>query len=246
MNSYGRLLGSMGYPIDFAQAGAELGRAMSNFQETKRKSIYEACKNYVVKLVCTNECGAEIGFFKGFMYCDQKPFILTSGHIVGFNNAKEYHALFFQGTSMERKCKMELLHTGTFVRDTTTPAGVPVKVYRPDVALFKCDELPPHPPRPCAAQASVGDTVFIVGFKGTDEPQLSLSEGVVSYHGMDDMHVTAHADDGYSGSPVLSSHGFVLGMVKGGLGSTIKQVEVVSAKTIHDWLGAGGYPGFAS
>jgi hypothetical protein len=83
-----------------------------------------------------------------------------------------------------------------------------------------------------------------VGFKGVEEPQLSISDGIVSYVGFDSMHITAHADDGYSGSPVLSTQGYVVGMIKGALGTTIKQVEVVSAQKIHDFLVSKGLPGF--
>lgn len=91
---------------------------------------------------------------------------------------------------------------------------------------------------------SPGDPVCVVGFKGVDEAQLSISDGIVSFSTMDTMHITAHADNGYSGSPVLSSDGYFVGMVKAGLGISIKQVEVVPAQVIHAFLTSKGLPGF--
>jgi hypothetical protein len=237
----------MGFPVNY-----ELGRAVSdNMAEMKRKAIYEGCKNYVVKLICLDTFGNTCGFFNGFMYCSDEPLILTSGHMINFNGATRYQATFFQGTACEQRVELQLVKTGFPIAHTSSN-GTPCVVYNPDTALFKYDAkaIPPHPLRPYAAQASVGDTVFIAGFKGKEEPQLSFSDGIVSWIGWSknttEMHVTAYADNGYSGSPVFNADGYVIGMVKGGDGHTIKQVVVVPVANIHQWLGASEpvQPGF--
>jgi S1-C subfamily serine protease len=227
----------MCFPIDY-----ELGQAIIKNNEAKLKAIYEACKGYVVKLI-SSKGGQNQGFFNGFFYSDSN-IILSSGHICGFNGADKYEAVFYQGSTLEHRVELELLHVGSFVHDTTTHNGTPVKVYNPDVAVLECPNVPPHPPRPFAEHVTPGTLVCVVGFKGVEEPQLSISDGIVSYVGFDSMHITAHADDGYSGSPVLSTQGYVVGMIKGALGTTIKQVEVVSAQKIHDFLVSKGLPGF--
>lgn len=239
MNPYDKMRGSMGYPIDY-----EMGQAISKYNATKLQAIYDGCKNYVVKLVCSKG-GVTKGFFNGFFYGDNN-LILSSGHISGFNGADTYEALFFRGTNLESRCELKLLHVGSFIRHAISSRGVPVNVYNPDVAVLECPILnvPPHPPRPFAEQGYPGATVCVVGFKGVEEPQLSISDGIVSYSGLDIMHITAHADDGYSGSPVLSTQGYVVGMIRGDVGTTIKQVEVVDVKTMHAFLISKGLPGF--
>lgn len=236
MNHYDKLRGSMGFPIDY-----EMGSALAKHHTYKLKVIYEGCKNYVVKLQCTGH--GNTSFFNGFFYSDNNH-ILTSGHIVGFNGADKYYAVFDKGTSQEATSELQLLHVGTLVREATNSSDVPFNVYVPDVAVFQCPYVPAHPPRPFAIRASPGDQVCVVGFRGVDEAQLSISDGIVSYVNMETMHITAHADEGYSGSPVLSSEGYVVGMVKVGVGTSIKQVEVVPADNIHSFLRSKGLPGF--
>ena len=89
------------------------------------------------------------------------------------------------------------------------------------------------------------NTHTLVGpFQRSDFHLTTLEEGIVSHTGLDNMHITAHADNGYSGSPVFSTQGYVAGMIKGDVGTTIKQVEVVGATTIHTFLVSNGLPGF--
>mmetsp|Transcript_6140 Transcript_6140/g.15262 ORF Transcript_6140/g.15262 Transcript_6140/m.15262 type:complete len:242 (-) Transcript_6140:587-1312(-) len=238
MNVYDRLNTSMCVPGHFA-----MGAALAEHHANNLKVIYGTCKAHVVKLQCTGN-GKTSGFFNGFFYDDDDDngYVLTAGHICGFNGADTYTAVFSKGTSQEATHQLGLLHVGTFVCDTTTN-NTPVKVFEPDLAVFKCPFVPPHPPRPFATPVSPGDSVCVVGFRGVDEPQLSISDGIVSYSNMDTMHITAHADDAYSGSPVLSSEGYIVGMVKAGLGTSIKQVEVVPAQVIHAFLKSKGLPG---
>eukprot|EP00955_Chlamydomonas_euryale_P108253 365832-Chlamydomonas_euryale.AAC.8 len=285
MDPYDKLRGSMGFHVDY-----EKGLAFNTCKETKLKAIYEGCKSYVVNLVCSR--GDETGFFNGFFYNDSN-LVLTSGHISGWNGADKYEALYFQGTTLERRCELKLLHLGSFVRQEISDTGTPFNVRKgkegtkagkgqdetSDVTVLECPDVPSHPPRPYAEQGHPGASVCVVGFKGVEEPQLSICDGVVSYTGLNVMHtglnvmhtglnvmhtgldvmhtgldvmhtglnvmhITAHADDGYSGSPVLSTEGYVVGMIKGEVGTTSKQVKVVDVKTIHSFLVSKGLPGF--
>ena len=228
--------GAMGFPID-----AEVGAALAKHHTSKLKVIYEACKCYVVKLQAIGPTSTS--FFNGFFYSDSNV-ILTAGHILGFNGASRYTAVFNKGTPHEATYELEQVCAGSFVSDAVTGINIPFKVFALDVAVFRCSFVPPHPPRPFAALVSPGDQVCVVGFKCVDEAQLSISDGIVSFGTMEALYITAHADDGYSGSPVLSSDGYVVGMVKAGVGSSIKQVEVLPAQVIHMFLTSNGLPGF--
>ena len=228
----------MGFPVDY-----ELGEALVKYEEKKMKAIFEGCKNLVVKLICSKE-GCVCGHFNGFFYSDSN-LIISSGHLHEYNGANKYEALFFQGSTLEHRCELKLLHTGILVGQKKLNDSGSVNMYTPDVSVLESPYVPPHPPRPFGEQVQPGASVCVVGFKGVDEPQLSLSEGIVSYSGLSGMHITAHADNGYSGSPVLSAQGYIVGMIKGEIGQTIKQVEVVDVKTIHDFLISKGLPGFS-
>lgn len=223
MDDYNMKRGAMNFPVDY-----ELGAAVARHYEARRKSVYNACKNYVVKIICFTDDDKQCGFFNGFFYHDTAPYILTCGHIVRFEGATKYKALLFHGTSMEQQLDLQLTKHGQEVKHMQ---------FVPDVAVFtySCGQ-PLHPPRPFAATATVGDTVYVAGFKGCDEPQLVFSEGMVSYSGMGGMTITTYADNGFSGCPVFNMDGFIVGMVAGGDGLTIKQVNTVPALTIHGWL----------
>ena len=219
----------------------------------KRKVIYEGCKDYVVKLECMKD-NQVVGFFNGFMYHDDQPLILTSGHIDCYAEATNYFAWFFEGTALQQRVELQSLMFGRPVGVNRTTDGITYNGHDPDLALFASNK-PVHDghvmdmiyrPRPFGAgQPSVGATVFIVGFKGKQEPQLSISEGHVSYAGISCFHVsiTAYADNGYSGSPVFNADGYVVGMVMSG---DDKNVVAVPTTTIDTWLrmGENSYPGF--
>jgi len=206
INAYDKLRGSMGFPID-----AEVGSALAKRHSSKLKVIYEACKCYVVKLQAIGPTNTS--FFNGFFY-SESDVILTAGHILGFNGASKYTAVFNKGTSQEATYELEHVCVGSFKADAVTGTNIPYKVFAPDVAVFRCPYVPPHSPRPFAALVSPGDQVCVVGFNCMDEAQLSISDGIVSFGAMEALYITAHADDGYSGSPVLSTDGYMVGMVR--------------------------------
>lgn len=229
----------MGFPINY-----ELGRIVGHAAaEERRKSVYNGSKNYVVKLECEKD-DAVVGFFNGFMYCE-KPLIITSGHIDSWAGATKYFAVFYEGTTQQTRRELSLLRAGTSTGTQLTGEGITYEGHNPDMALFEILGYEPiRPLPPCATKAAVGDTVFIVGFKGKSEPQLSFSEGVVAYADLLTFQVTAYADNGYSGSPVYNADGFVIGMVQGPEGFTMKMVTVVPVELMHMSLVNSSHPGF--
>ncbi|KXZ51648.1 hypothetical protein GPECTOR_11g102 [Gonium pectorale] len=87
-----------------------------------------------------------------------------------------------------------------------------------------------------------GDTVYAFGFS----PSLrdpGFSKGVVSCGTVGSVAITALADNGYSGGPVLSSRERLVGIMKGSLGATIMQVGITPAADLHTFLLQSGQPG---
>ena len=252
MNSYDIFRSAMGFPVD-----VELRRALGLYAANKRKAVYEACKTFVVKLLCyRDENGVEqlCGFFNGFFYHDSEPLILTSGHILNYNGATKYVASLMHGTAMQQQVTLEFVkagnHAGCFSKQGRDGTGTDIlfEMRTPDIAVFKSPFQLPHVPHPCATVATVGEAALSVGFKGIPEEVLMIDEGVVSSMGMAGMTITTYADDGFSGCPVLNADGMFIGMVQGGDGQTIQQVNTIPAQTIHDFLVSSAWdppcPGF--
>lgn len=233
----------MSCPVDL-----EVDEAMFAYKKNKLQAIYKGSMDYVVKIICSSEAGNPSSrcIFNGFFY-GEGNLILSSSRIANFNGADKYEALFFEGDGQLPKCcRLTLLMVGALVRQETTAENVTYAVHRPDVAVFECpsNDVPPHRPRPYGEQVHLGSSVCFIGYKAVDEPQLSISEGIVSYTSLDTMRITAHADDEFSGSPVFSTQGYVAGMIGGRVGSSINQVEVVDVTTLHLFLTLNGLPGF--
>eukprot|EP00798_Chlamydomonas_sp_ICE-L_P009899 gene9899-biopygen7099 len=65
------------------------------------------------------------------------------------------------------------------------------------------------------------------GFCGKDprhREQAQLLQGLTIQHHAWLVAITAHADEGFSGGPVVDKHGRLLGVVKGALGTTIMRI----------------------
>jgi hypothetical protein len=224
-DDYIRRRGAMGFPVDY-----ELGLAHSRVADTWRQHIYAVSKIFVIKISCESS-GQEKGFFNGFLYCENAPYVITTGHIMALQDVTRYVASTFDGTqvtSFELTPKVHSLNA-------------------PDLAVFeyKC-EVPPHTIRPLPAEVVVGQTVYIVGFKGMEEPQLTFTDGIVAHYNpfVDPLiSCTAYADNGFSGSPVFNIYGFLVGMVQGYQGTTIHQVKLVPALEIHKFLQSNNMPG---
>ncbi len=94
-------------------------------------------------------------------------------------------------------------------------------------------------PAPLApAIPAIGDKAYIVARTGANA-QLNFTDGLVSSAGLNTSTTTAYADNGYSGAPVVSVRGFLLGVVVGGQGSTIEQTEFIPANSAQYFLVSG-------
>jgi S1-C subfamily serine protease len=239
-NQYNQMRASMGFPVSF-----ELGMNMDQEIQEHGKYIFQCSKNYVVKIVCkeTDTQTGQLTFcgqLNGFFYHDSEPYIITTAHI--FNSgATAFAARFFTPNGFDDHELIPVCH-GEKKLTTDNP---PTPFWVPDVAVFKLASgiLPPHPHRPLATFGYTGDHAYVVGYPVDTAEELSYTKGMVSHSKFERMTITAYADDGFSGSPVLNLRGCLIGMVQGGHGRTIKQVNVVPATIVHYFLVIKGLPG---
>jgi len=216
---YYRRRGLLGFPVDY-----EMGHALQAHGQVRSKAIYDATKSYVVKIECKNAAGKVCGFFNGFFYHDVEPYIITTGHIIGFEGANQYVLMLFDGQSQQIALKVIKCDSAA------------------DVAVFCCEKRLPHPLSSRAAPVNIADTVYVVGFRGSSDAQLTFNEGKVAVVSFDGTFLTSmYADEGFSGAPVFNMDCQFVGMVntrtmmhtKSGEGQAIKQVLCVGAPIIH-------------
>eukprot|EP00983_Pelagomonas_calceolata_P045197 1139615-Pelagomonas_calceolata.AAC.1 len=217
-----RLRGLMGFPIDY-----EMGRALQAHGQCRGEALFNATKDYVVKIVCKNAAGEECGFFNGFFYHDTEPYIITTARIIGFEGACQYTMMLFDGTKLSKEYAREVVKCN----------------FALDVAVFRCVIRLPHPPSSKAAVVGISHTVFVVGFEGHSDAQLTFNEGRVTHMSFDGTFSTsAYADAGVSGAPVFNMDGYFVGMVKSGEVTYIKQPVCVGATSIHAALVSEPHP----
>eukprot|EP00798_Chlamydomonas_sp_ICE-L_P031021 gene31021-biopygen5632 len=93
-----------------------------------------------------------------------------------------------------------------------------------------------------ATDLEIMASVYALGYTGA-ENKPSCSKGSLSSTMPGAVAITAHADDGFSGGPVVDKHGRLLGVVKGALGTTIMRIGITPNYDLHTYLLQAGYPG---
>jgi len=214
-----RLRGLMGFPVDY-----EMGHALHTHGPCRGEALFNATKDYVVKIVCKNAASEECGFFNGFFYHDTEPYIITTAHIIGFEGASQYLMMLFDGTRLSEEYAMEVVKCN----------------FALDVAVFRCVTRLPHPPSSKAAVVGISHMVLAVGHS---DAQLTFNEGKVTHLSFDGtFSVSTYADAVFSGAPIFNMDGYFVGMVKSGEGTYIKQPVCVGATKIHNALVSEPHP----
>lgn len=235
MDDYNKSRHMAGFPVEY-----ELGVSIAEYTEKRGKQILERNKSLLVNLICVGPDGKRVGRGNGVFYLGggQKPLVLTCGHLIGLGGAVGYLAQFY--TEAGEFCdKLPLKQVKPDPSPSSGQQLAAPQAPQVDLAVFEIvlptgiNDMPmlapPLPPAPPA----IGDKTYIMA---CTEHSFSFTEGMVSSMGLDVYHTTAYADDGYSGAPVISSRGFLFGLVVSGIGSTIKQVAFIPVNAIQIFL----------
>ncbi|KAG2452277.1 hypothetical protein HYH02_003301 [Chlamydomonas schloesseri] len=207
------------YPADIAHA-----------TELHDKQVFDTMRPLLVKIFAFSRDGAPAGEFSGFQYSTSHNNIVSAAHMVGFSGlppgsaplAEVYKARYADGFEED----VELLSSAAN--------------QQPDIAILRGSR-----PAPCpvvGAQCNTGDTVYALGFS----PHFTspcFSKGIVSSSKVGSIAITAHADNGYSGGPVVNTRRQLVGVIKGSLGAMMLQVDVTPAEHVHLFLLQSGQPG---
>jgi hypothetical protein len=94
------------------------------------------------------------------------------------------------------------------------------------------------------------ETVYAFGYSGGEGMPAgqapSCSKGLIASVTPGAVAITAHADDGFSGGPVVDYMGRLVGVVKEGMGTTLLRVGITPAYDVHSYLLQAGQPGLSS
>jgi hypothetical protein len=241
MDEYNRRRRMAGLPVEY-----ELGLSIAEYNEKRGKQIAERTRSLLVHVACISPDGQCVGYLNGLFYLGggQEPLVLTCAHVLGWGGAATYEAHFCdEAGSTYDGLPLQLLKAGAVVPGQQ-PAAPQVHEYRPDLAVFKVVLpagkampmlAPPLPP----ALPNLGDKTYILAYVGGPSHGHSFTDGMVSSSGLDVFETTAYADHGYSGAPVISTRGLLLGLVVRGVGVSMKQVAFIPVNAIEMFLVSG-------
>jgi len=196
--------------------------------EMHDQAVYAKVAPLVVKLLGFSQDGKPAGQFSGFLHGD---IIVAAGHMQGFSGKPP--------GSTQPAVSFRVRYPADGFEEDVQVVAAPPPSNVPDLMLVKgsrCDM------RLGATGLTNMVSVYAFGYTG-DEDQPSCSKGSVASITPGAIAITAHADDGFSGGPVVDKHGRLLGVVKGPLGTTIMRVGITPNTDLHTFLLQSSYPG---
>lgn len=210
--------------LDAGVDPVDVGAAVEMLDQT----VYAKVSPLVVKLLGFSQDGSLISQFSGFMHGEV---IVAAGHMQGFCGNPP-------GSTSPAVAFKARYPTDGFEEDLKVVAPPPPGNV-PDLMLLKGSRS-----ATClgAIDLEIMASVYALGYTGS-ETKPSCSKGSLSNAMPGAVAITAHADDGFSGGPVVDKHGRLLGVVKGALGTTIMRIGITPNYDLHTFLLQAGYPG---
>lgn len=195
--------------------------------QTHDRSIYDMWKGRIVKLLGFNCDGREVGSSSAFILGPSAAAAMPPrGLIVAAGHALTPPVESFKVRYMDG-------HLEDVDIVVQPPAG-----NVPDLMILEGSrpaELVP------TAGCKTTDAIYVFGYGALN--QLSFSSGAVSSCAAGAMTITGHADNGFSGGPVVDLDGALVGVVKGPVGTTILAVGITPVADLHTYLLHAHAPG---
>lgn len=189
----------------------------------ERLALYTKCEDTCVLVECVlSNDGTRTG--SGVFYTPDAAYVLTSWQVVA------------------DAVRRAVVHKG--VRFEAVVEGRNEAI---DVAVLRLSGFNAPPPYlPALGTAVAGMAVYALGYSDTVAHHvLKINRGSVaspvsvSQLGI----VVADTDNGFSGGPCVDVHGRIVGIIKGGIGTSRCIINIVPAFVIHGFLLCAGLPG---
>lgn len=180
------------------QGGSDFSKQMQVFVEEGEIDTLSHAATAVAKV--KDSSGAFLG--TAFFYCEH-PYLLTACHVVN-------------DTAQNQPKHGLRVETAVTVQDAEVVWGDVTR----DIAVLQVASLGPAWLK--AAQIRFGQTGYVLGHS-VDTHELRVSKGLISYTKIPGLQaqIAAHADNGYSGGPVVDHNGHVCGMIVRGAGAAV-------------------------
>eukprot|EP00798_Chlamydomonas_sp_ICE-L_P032345 gene32345-biopygen13825 len=217
-------LGRLRINLDDGVDPVDVGAAV----EMLDQAVYAKVSPLVVKLLGFSQDGSLVGQFSGFMHGEV---IVAAGHMQGFCGKP-------LGSTSPAVAFKARYPTDGFEEDLEVVAPSPPGNV-PDLILLKGSRSATSL---WSTDLEIMASVYALGYTGT-ENKPSCSKGSLSSTMPGSVAITAHADDRFSGGPVVDKHGRLLGVVKGALGTTIMRIGITPNYDLHTYLLQARYPG---
>lgn len=195
--------------------------------QTHDRSIYDKMKARMVRVCGISRDGSTVitlsGFIVGPSAASALPphgLIVTAGHALT-PHVERFRVQYADGSEEDASIALR-----------------PPRGNVPDLMILE-GSRPAKLPQ--TSGCSHSDTIYALGFGALNE--LSCSKGTISSAAIGAMTIAAHADNGFSGGPVVNLDGKLVGVVKGLVGTTVPAVGITPAADLHTYLLQAGFPG---
>lgn len=185
----------------------------------------------VVKLYGLDQDGNPAGQFSGFIFGD---IIVAAGHMEGYSGKPP-------GSTQPAVAFKVRYPTDGFEEDVEVVAHPPPNTC-PDLMLLKGSR---SAKRLAALSPSQMDPAYAFGYTGTELEPICSKCVLANLKPGAEAIVTARADEGFAGGPVVNKYGHLLGVVKSPLGTAAMRIGLTTTHSLHTYLAQSGYPGLS-
>lgn len=192
----------------------------------------------MVKLLGRNHLGQLVATFSGFILgpsllynstSDHHGLIVTAGHALHFGDP---------GSGVPTVDRFQVKYSDGIVEDVKIIVYPPGGGQAPDLMLLEGSRSMD------LMQADMGSANSIVYALGFDAlQQLACNRGSMASTTPGAVSITAHADNGFSGGPVVDLRCRLVGIIRGPLGVTNFTVGITPACDLQTVLWNSGHPG---
>eukprot|EP00798_Chlamydomonas_sp_ICE-L_P017358 gene17357-23661_t len=205
-------------------------------EEDLNKDVIAKTLPFMVKLKGFDASGKLVQEASGFLYTPDRNVIITCNHIRYIPQPPEQQQQ--PPEQQQPVARFTALYASDGMEEEVHVVTPSYPHY--DLMLLRGTRGAPNNFR--ADHSTAGDKVYVAGFPpGSDKA--CYSKRMVMSSLFNSVMVDAHADNGWSGGPIVNRHGRLLGVVQQGQGFTIKHPEAISAVLLQVFLGIVDYLG---
>ena len=196
------------------------------------KSVLASIQPRMVKLTGFDAHGRIVSHASGFLYSTEATLIVTCGHVRFYSPPPPQQPPPSEQPPQQLEvARFRARYASDGMEEDVSMVTAPHPVF--DLMLLSGSRRAAS--NFLASSIGIGDTAYVAGFP-PESTAPCFSKGMVGSSTHLSFTVDAHADNGWSGGPVVNKCGQLVGVMQQGLGSTIKRPDAISAGRLHDFV----------